>query len=212
MAPPSISEQNDADSNTSSFTIDNDGIVSIEIDKLRAVFATKDVIPPLGWPAVHAFESKHNIILPEPYRTFVAEIANGCREGPPHYGLVSLGHSGSNNIPVECDLSSPFPLTRKWIWEDDPQPPEAFPMYQLEEDGPDLSCLGRGCLELGTDGCGMDWYLIVTGEHRGQIWNIADVGAGPFGAPFGNTTAQPGFAGWVLHWAAGKEWWLDDEE
>jgi hypothetical protein len=33
-----------------------------------------------------------------------------------------------------------------------------------------------------------------------------DVGAVPFGAQFGFTTAEPGFAGWVRHWAANKPW------
>ncbi|MFJ3643128.1 hypothetical protein ACIPRD_25695 [Streptomyces sp. NPDC090108] len=26
------------------------------------------------------------------------------------------------------------------------------------------------------------------------------------GAPFGGTTAEPGFAGWVRHWAGDREW------
>ncbi|MFE9592032.1 hypothetical protein ACFYOP_08110 [Streptomyces sp. NPDC006294] len=28
-----------------------------------------------------------------------------------------------------------------------------------------------------------------------------------FGAAFGHTTAESGFAGWVAHWAAAKDWW-----
>jgi hypothetical protein len=33
-----------------------------------------------------------------------------------------------------------------------------------------------------------------------------DEGAVPFGAEPGYTTGQPGFAGWVAHWHADKEW------
>jgi hypothetical protein len=36
---------------------------------------------------------------------------------------------------------------------------------------------------------------------------ISDVGAVPFGAQFGFTTAEPGFAGWVRHWAENKPWY-----
>lgn len=32
------------------------------------------------------------------------------------------------------------------------------------------------------------------------------MGAMPLGSEFGFTTSEPGFAGWVQHWAAGKEW------
>ncbi|MGW1780988.1 hypothetical protein ACWCQQ_17865 [Streptomyces sp. NPDC002143] len=27
-----------------------------------------------------------------------------------------------------------------------------------------------------------------------------------FGSEFGLTTSEPGFVGWVRHWAAGKQW------
>ena len=59
---------------------------------------------------------------------------------------------------------------------------------------------------MGTDGCGIYWHLIVTGPHRGHVWQIAGEGAQPFGAEFGYTTAHPGFGGWVLHWVEGKDW------
>jgi hypothetical protein len=52
----------------------------------------------------------------------------------------------------------------------------------------------------------MNWHLIVTGEHRGHVWFICGEGASPFGAEFGDTTGQSGFAGWVRHWAEGKPW------
>ena len=45
-----------------------------------------------------------------------------------------------------------------------------------------------GALLLGDDGCAMYWPLVVTGTHRGQVWNVTDVGA----QPFGYTTADDG--------------------
>ncbi|MFB6888015.1 SMI1/KNR4 family protein [Kitasatospora sp. NPDC056327] len=157
--------------------------------------------PALGWAAVRAFEAEHGVVLPEPYRTSVAEIADGSRSGPPDHGLLALaelpGDWGADR--PERDLGRPFPLTSPWVWEDDPAP--------AEEIGPVLEqVFGHGSIVLGTDGCGSYWHLVVTGPHRGHVWYINGEGAIPFGAEHGFTTAAPGFAGWVEHWAAGRPW------
>lgn len=155
----------------------------------------------LGWTAVRAFEAEHGIVLPEPYRTCVAEVTARSHKGPPHYGLVGpaeLPDDWGDGRPAR-DPARPFPLTAPWLWEDDPRPEE--------EMGPLLDqVFDHGSIVLGTDGCGMYWHLVVTGPHRGHIWLITGEGATPFGAEFGFTTAESGFAGWVGHWAAGKDW------
>lgn len=69
----------------------------------------------------------------------------------------------------------------------------------------------HGSVLLGDDGCGMYWYLIVSGEMRGHIWLIMmDGEAMPFGRLFGHSEGGVGFYGWVVHWAEGKDW-FDDE-
>lgn len=181
--------------------MDADHADPADLAALRAAF---DVDSPLGWEAVRAFEAEHGIVLPEPYRTSVAEICDGSASGPPHYGLLPLTEMPKDwgDDRPERVLAEPFPLSAPWVWEgdeDDPRRPE-----EIEE------ALGRvfdhGSIVLGTDGCGMYWHLIVTGPHRGHIWNISGEGAAPFGAEFGFTTGSPGFAGWVKHWAAHKPW------
>jgi hypothetical protein len=155
----------------------------------------------LGWAAVRAFEAEHGIVLPEPYRTFVAEIADGSCSGPPEYGLVSLSAlpDGWGKDRPERALSRPFPLTEGWLWEEDPGP-----VTDLE---PVLDqVFNHGSVVLGTDGCGMYWHLIVTGPQRGHVWFITGEGAVPYGAEFGHTGSEPGFTGWVGHWSAGKPW------
>ncbi|NUK86092.1 hypothetical protein [Streptomyces lunaelactis] len=48
-----------------------------------------DVRPIGGW------ETAHGVELPEPYRTFVAEVSNGALEGPSTaHGLLPLGERG----------------------------------------------------------------------------------------------------------------------
>ncbi|WP_225077533.1 SMI1/KNR4 family protein [Streptomyces sp. CoT10] len=169
---------------------------------LRAAFDVDDGgESALGWEAVHAFEAEHGIVLPDPYRTFVAEISDGSHSGPPEYGLLPVAELPDDwgDDEQERDLSKPFPLVEAWMWEEDPDP---------SEDADELleQVYNHGSIVLGTDGCAMNWHLIVTGPHRGHVWLISDVGAVPFGAQFGFTTAQPGLAGWVRHWAANKPW------
>ncbi|MGX5181516.1 SMI1/KNR4 family protein [Streptomyces avermitilis] len=173
-----------------------------ELAALRAAFDVDDGgASALGWEAVHAFEAEHRIVLPEPYRAFVAEITDGSYSGPPEYGLLSVAELPDDwgDDEQERDLSKPFPLVEAWMWEEDTDP---------SEDADELleQVYNHGSIVLGTDGCAMNWHLIVTGPHRGHVWLISDVGAVPFGAQFGFTTAEPGFAGWVRHWAANKPW------
>ncbi|GAB3964226.1 hypothetical protein GCM10029978_024220 [Actinoallomurus acanthiterrae] len=183
--------------------MDADHADPADLDALRAAFDVDSCEPPLGWEALRAYEAEHGIVLPEPYRTFAAEICNGSAGGPPDFGLVPLAEMPEDwgddrgRVPAE-----PFPLTAPWLWEgdeDDPRSPE-------EIDKALGQVFNHGSIVLGTDGCGMYWHLIVTGPHRGHIWNITGEGAAPFGAEFGFTTGSPGFVGWVTHWAAQKPW------
>jgi hypothetical protein len=185
--------------------MDADHADPADLAALRAAFDVESCEPPLGWEAVRAYESEHGVVLPEPYRTFVAEICDGSSSGPPDYGLIPLA-----DLPADWGdgrpqrvLARPFPLTEVWLWDadhDDPRPQE-------EIDAVLDQVFDHGSIVLGTDGCGMYWHLIVTGPHRGHIWNISGEGAAPFGAEFGFTTGAPGFAGWVRHWAADKPWY-----
>ncbi|MER5649034.1 SMI1/KNR4 family protein [Streptosporangium sp. NPDC002524] len=172
-----------------------------DLAALRAAFDVGACEPPLGRDAVRAFEAEHGIVLPEPYRTFVAEICDGSSSGPPDHGLVPLADlpdDWGDDRPRRV-LARPFPLTRMWLWEGDPRPQEEIdPLLDQVFD--------HGSIVLGTDGCGMYWHLVVSGPHRGHVWQISGEGAVPFGAGFGFTTGDPGFAGWVRHWAAGRSW------
>ena len=59
--------------------------------ELRVAFMVDDAgASALGWPGVHAFETQHGVVLPKPYRTFVAEITDGSFSGPPGCGLLGV--------------------------------------------------------------------------------------------------------------------------
>ncbi|MBB1256048.1 SMI1/KNR4 family protein [Streptomyces sp. OF3] len=169
-----------------------------DLARLATAFEPNTRTPPLGWREVRAFEEEHGLVLPEPYRTFVAEISDGCPSGPPHYGLIGLADLppdwGTHRPPRE--LATPFPLTEAWHWD-----AEDHSLTDAELDEATHPVHNHGSVVLGTDGCGMYWHLVVTGPERGRIWFIASEGAEPFGS---------GFADWVAHWAAGRPWWPDE--
>jgi len=132
---------------------------------------------PLGEARVAAFEDEHGVRLPEPYRTFVASVADGAA-GPPHCGLVRLGEPAEpNGHAVEVGwLRESFPLVEAWIWEG------SVPL-----DVPTIERVHRsGILPLGTDGDGMDYVLVVSGGARGQVWMVTGEGALPVASDFGS--------------------------
>ncbi|MEU8669185.1 SMI1/KNR4 family protein [Streptomyces anulatus] len=179
---------------------------------LREIFASRpDAVPPAGPEAVRSFETEHGIVLPEPYRTFVAEICDGLREGPPDYGLLPFAKTPSDwgSDRPERLLAEPFPLTEAWLWEADG---DGAALSEQEFDDRVEPVYNHGSLVLGTDGCGMYWHLIVTGPQRGHVWLIDENGAIPFGTRSDASLMPgvPGFAGWANHWAQDRSWFADD--
>lgn len=165
-----------------------------DVEALRAAVARQRREPPLGWPALVAWEARHKVVLPEPYRSFVAEIANGCslglfsNEGPllPPGRLPESWHrwASENWLSPEPfdsqaprDPSAPFPLAEEWQWEYDFDPDEhvALMSFALPRRLPHLGCRGTR-LVLGTGHC-----RTPAGEHlatRGRL-RLPLYGPGP---------------------------------
>ncbi|MBO0750608.1 MAG: hypothetical protein J2P53_00740 [Bradyrhizobiaceae bacterium] len=61
--------------------------------------------------AQHAFEKLRGILLPEPYRTVVAEITDGAIAGPPFYDMVKLG-----SLPKDWGDARPRRDPEAWVW------------------------------------------------------------------------------------------------
>ncbi|SCD36862.1 SMI1 / KNR4 family (SUKH-1) [Streptomyces sp. BpilaLS-43] len=182
-----------------------------ELAALREIFASRsEALPPIGSDAVRSFEAEHGILLSEPYRTFVAEVCDGLRAGPPYYGLLPLAQTPDDwdSGGRERLLAEPFPLTAAWLWEAEGD--EAALSEQEFEDRT-APVYDHGSLLLGTDGCGMYWHLIVTGPQRGHVWLIDENCAIPFGTRPGTCLmpGTPGFSGWVTRWAQGRSWFAD---
>ncbi|NEB73651.1 SMI1/KNR4 family protein [Streptomyces sp. SID14478] len=184
---------------------------SAELVTLRRIFASRpEALPPIRQGAVRAFEAEHGIVLPEPYRTSVAEVCDGLGSGPPYYGLLPLAQippDWGSSRPKRL-LARPFPLTAPWLWEVDE---DAQALSEEDLEARTDSVADHGSLLLGTEGCGMYWHLIVTGPQRGHVWLIDENGAVPFGTRPATSLmpGTPGFTGWVTHWAEGRSWFAD---
>jgi hypothetical protein len=148
-----------------------------------------------------AFEQVHQVVLPAEYRLFLVQVGSGG-PGPPAYGLRPLGTVESwwgdeqraawQHFQV---IRRPFPFTQPWCWEDEAAPNPA-----------QLAAAYDGTLYLGTDGCGTDWALVVTGPQRGYVWQITEVGLMPCRPAL---TFSAWFSRWLHHNPADPApfWW-----
>lgn len=142
-----------------------------QVERIRTKLRARGIAlnPTLSEEAVQAFEARHAIRLPAEYRLYVLELGDGG-PGPIEYGVQPLGTMPMAPTPFS-DLSQvcePFPFTRVWLWDFDEPSNEGS-----QED------IYRGGIYLGTDGCAMDWHLIITGPERGIPWMLADEGIQP---------------------------------
>ncbi|NEC65973.1 SMI1/KNR4 family protein [Streptomyces sp. SID9727] len=166
------------------------------LDFLRSVFPPEWREPALGQGAVSDWERDNAVILPEPYRTFIAEISNGSAVGPADDGgLQPLGWLPDTWLGVgPRQPGKPFPLEAAWPWEDDESTGLGDPRI--------TAAFNHGSVVLGSEEGPAFWLLVTTGPHRGEVWMITDAGA----APMPGDQAW-GFEEWVRHWHTGHGWW-----
>ncbi|MFE5033284.1 SMI1/KNR4 family protein [Streptomyces sp. NPDC056683] len=142
--------------------------------------------PPLVEETVRLFELQHGVRLPDSYRSFLKDVADGG--AGPVYGLVGLMEEVDDEEALydlrEEDrragfLSTPFPHTSEW-----PGPgKEGNANYSVE-----------GSLVIAEVGCGMFHRLVITGSNAGQVW-LDD-------PDWGGLTPGPDFRDWYSAWLA----------
>ncbi|MGW2555366.1 SMI1/KNR4 family protein [Streptomyces sp. NPDC001635] len=166
------------------------------LEFLRSAIATEWREPALGHDGVSAWESEHGVVLPEPYRSLIADITNGSPLGPPEDGgLLPLGWLPPDwPYDGDRDPAAPFPLREAWAWEGE----------DLTDDhhGRVADVYNHGSVVLGTDDGPSYWVLVVSGPQRGKVWVVSEVGAYPYPMP-----DAVGFLEWVQRWHAGDGWW-----
>jgi HEAT repeats len=136
------------------------------------------LLPPLPEEQVAAYEGRNQIRLPEDYRAFITQVANGGA-GPTLYRLLPLRPDAVNSRPDRPFPFSPGTLPRR-DWADDPAlDPEPWP----------------GAILLTDEGCTFYQLLVVTGPHRGRVVHIdTDCNDWPTFDP------APDFLTWYENW------------
>lgn len=175
---------------------------------------------PLALSVIEAFESTHNITLPEDYRYFISEIGNGG--AGPYCGLFPFGYHNhhrsfctwENGYPVG-DLSAAFPHQDKWnlpdsFWNKMPDPgpdvSEEEEDRMMEEWNKELEQhywnpkVMNGAIPICDLGCALRQWLVIRGPQKGYVW--ADDRAGYAGLyPLCDENSQQvTFADWYMTW------------
>lgn len=132
---------------------------------------------------IMAFETKHNVRLPQAYRLFLQSVGDGCDHSG--FPLNSLDQVKPG------DLSHPFMMEEPWIWEEDDRDKDVIEAEMRSKVYP-------GNIELIDFGCCNCFHLIVTGPCQGEVWNFTDVGVQP-------CCERQDFLGWF-------ELWLDNQK
>jgi hypothetical protein len=118
--------------------------------------------------ALSALEARCGVRLPEDYRRFVTEIANGGLG--PGCGMFSVEKAFDDAPEWTGDVSAPF------LYGDDDARrvldkragDDRFHSLKL----PDQQELPNGCLLLAHTGCGCFDILVITGEQRDRVWGM----------------------------------------
>lgn len=115
---------------------------------------------PLVADELATFESQHRIVLPEDYRQFLNLLGNGG--AGPAYGIFALGQGEEEPLPeaVLANLRTGFALNERWNDTALLAEPEHYYGYQLL----------AGAMPIATHGCALDYWLIVSGPRKGEIW------------------------------------------
>ncbi|WP_245983962.1 SMI1/KNR4 family protein [Streptomyces tateyamensis] len=134
---------------------------------------------PLSGAAVEEFEHRHGVRLPEAYRRFLTEVADGG--AGPEYGVLGLFEEVDEAGVLHGEraealrpgfLATAFPHTAA----------------RLRRDGYAVT----GSLVIGEGCCGQFSRLVVTGPSAGQVWLDDQVR--------GALTPGPDFRDWYLAW------------
>jgi len=111
---------------------------------------------PLTEAQIEAFEAKHGVRLPEAYRRFLRERGNGGQVAD--HVIFGLGETEAEHEAMDARvldaLAEPF----------DPDAAESF------ETGDEWLDALRGALPIASGPSHESYWLVITGDERGQVW------------------------------------------
>ncbi|MFE7801570.1 HEAT repeat domain-containing protein [Nocardia sp. NPDC057440] len=142
--------------------------------------------PPLSESTVAGFETEHGVVLPEGYRRFLLEVADGG--AGPSYGLVPLAEAYDTAADSFAGhFAEPSPFVPGIVYADD-----WWDRFVESQDRPDPL---QGTLSIVHHGCTGHTQLVISGPGRGRLVAI-DYNGVP--APY--VLEDPDFLTWYERW------------
>lgn len=178
-----------------------------QLDPGYALFGAKKhqyrLRPPLAPALIHKIEARHGLELPEDYVYFLTEIGDGG--AGPDYGIDSFAEqfreTGQKWLPrYWAALGQPFeprPMEPEEVEEYSIVTREGYekdPLRYFIQEIPEEEDWSRGLLTLGTHGCQWDFALVLTGPHRGRVFDTDNEG--------GYSLAAESFTAYYEAWLA----------
>jgi hypothetical protein len=176
--------------------------------RLRASLAEApelEVLPPASAAAVAGFEALHRITLPDEYRAFVLEVAEGILlDGEPQlYPLRDVGSATGDHVdparPFGYSVADADAIVAAISAAGPGGPLADRTVMGLQRPGdPD------GCLTLAGNGGNDFSAIVVTGDQRGRMWRTGELDAPETRRlydPRGDL-APMSFLDWIVPWAS----------
>lgn len=155
--------------------------------------------PPLEESELSAFEERYGVTLPDDYRAYLLALGNGG--AGPFYGVFPLGtdENGPVKETILHNLRNRFAHDGPWHGLAKTIEAECDPSDDDEGTYIDEGLMA-GAMPLTTAGCHQDYWLVISGPARGQVWfdNRAN-GAGIRPVTNGDGSLAS-FATWYLEW------------
>ena len=179
-----------------------------------------ELLPPLSEADVAQAESQFEVGLPQEYRSFLRIVSAGG--AGPYYGLFPLikdrtGRWGWRGDGAELTEGSALNVSfqpgdvtdsltqlegQRPSFEDDPAYEAWLDEYEEVLWRPDRT---RGAVCLCHEGCAYRDWLVVSGPHRGQIWDDERAGDIDLAPSLSTDNTILTFSSWYLSWLTRAE-------
>ena len=161
------------------------------LDRLRERLADQGLGPARSEAGLRDLAAALGVRLPGSYRSFLREVGDGAACGPLH-GLRPLPLPGPDLAAQAARAGTAFRFRRARWWDDEPDPEVRAALRERAREG---------LLELGSEGCGIEWVLLLGGPLRGEVWLRSELGIAPAAPALGflswlERLLDPGQAGW----------------
>lgn len=129
--------------------------------------------PPIPQEEVEAIETAYGFTLPDEYKKFITQIGNGGNI-PPLHEDDPCRFVPFEDTPALKEAGCEFPLSESWEWDTDFN----FSINDPKDEEKWNRVHNSGIVVLAKEdvGGGQTYYLVVSGERKGEVWERDESG------------------------------------